>query len=83
MSERERLLRRLSSFDFAVTELHIYLDTHPDDASAAKALSGYEEKASKLRNEYENKFGPISSLNEDANRWAWISDPWPWDNKEV
>lgn len=29
MTERERLMKRISSYDFAVIELHIYLDTHP------------------------------------------------------
>ncbi len=76
--ERERLLRRLSSYDFAVTELHIYLDTHPDDTSASKALADYENKGRQLREEYEEKFGPLTPM-ETGNRWAWIADPWPWD----
>lgn len=83
MSERERLMRRLSSYDFAVTELHIYLDTHPDDESAAAALRDYESKSSALRSEYEEKFGPLTPMNENGNQWAWISDPWPWNNEEV
>ena len=49
MTERERLLKRLASFDFAAAELHIYLDTHPDDTSAAKALERYEAAGSRLR----------------------------------
>ena len=82
MTERERLLKRLSSYDFAVNEFHIYLDTHPDDDSAAEALKAYEAKADALRNEYEEKYGPLTSMSETANRWAWISDPWPWDTME-
>ena len=82
MTERERLLKRLSSYDFAVTDLHIYLDTHPDDTEAAKVLSQYENKSSKLRAEFEEKFGPLSSDNESGNRWAWICDPWPWNTQE-
>ena len=76
MNERERLLRRLSSYDFAVTELHIYLDTHPDDVNAAKALADYENKSCKLREEFEEKFGPLTPTNETGNRWAWIADTW-------
>lgn len=82
MSERERMLQKLSSYDFAVTELHIYLDTHPDDTSAADALASYKDKSAVLRREFEEKFGPLSPMNESGNRWAWISDPWPWDNQE-
>lgn len=81
LSERERMLRRLASYDFAVTELHIYLDTHPDDTSAAETLRSFESKSDQMRSEFESKFGPLSPMNESGNRWAWISDPWPWDNK--
>ncbi len=83
MTERERMLRRLSSLDFAAAELHIYLDTHPDDNRTADILSEYRSQRDAVRREYEEKYGPLSSMNEDGNRWAWISDPWPWDNQEV
>lgn len=82
MTDRERLLRRLSAYDFASQDLHIYLDTHPDDASAADALDLYEKKSRKLREEYEEKYAPLSPSDQNGNRWAWISDPWPWDNEE-
>ena len=82
MNERERLLKRLSSYDFAIAEMHIYLDTHPDDRSAADALRVYEEKGGALRSEFEAKFGPLSPADENGNRWAWIADPWPWDIQE-
>ncbi len=82
MTERERMLRRLSSYDFAVTELHIYLDTHPDDAAAAKTLADYEQKSDSLARDFQEKFGPLTPMNETGNRWAWISDPWPWDTQE-
>lgn len=83
MNEREILLRKLASHDFAAAELHIYLDTHPDDSTAADMLSRYESKSEALRKEFEEKFGPLTSMNENGNRWAWISDPWPWDCQGV
>ncbi len=82
MSERERLMKRLSSYDFAVIELHIYLDTHPFDTAASAKLAEYETKAAELRQEYEKRFGPITATDITANRWAWISDPWPWNISE-
>lgn len=79
MTERERMLRRLSAVEFAAHELHIYLDTHPNDTSAGAALNEYEKQAAQLRKEYEEKFGPLTP-GDDGNRWAWIADPWPWNN---
>ncbi len=82
MTERERLMRNLSAYDFALTDLHIYLDTHPDDKKAEKALREYENKSSELRSQYEEKFGPLTVRDDGGNRWSWISDPWPWDVQE-
>ncbi len=82
MTEREKMLRNLSSYDFAAYDLHIYLDTHPDDIAAAKALKKYEEMSDQLRKKYEEKFGPLSTNDDGGNRYAWISDPWPWDTME-
>lgn len=82
MNERERMLKNLSSYDFAIIELHIYLDTHPNDTSAANALKEYEAKSRVLRSEYEEKFGPLSTESVSGNRWAWISNPWPWNRQE-
>ncbi len=79
MTERERLLMRLSSYDFAVTELHLFLDTHPSNAEMQQKLEDYMTKSAILRREYEEKYGPITSRNQDGNNYAWISDPWPWD----
>lgn len=81
MTEREKMLSNLSSVEFAAHELHIYLDTHPDDAAAGEALNKYEAQAAKLRRDFEARFGPLSA-GEDGNRWAWIADPWPWDIQE-
>ncbi len=82
MSEREKLLRKIAANDFATTELHLFLDTHPNDNAAAAKLDQYRSKANELRREYEGKFGPIVATDRDANRWAWISNPWPWDTLE-
>ena len=79
MTDRERMLRRLSAVEFAAHELHMYLDTHPNDTSAGAALNEYEKQAAVLRKEFEEKFGPLTP-GDDGNRWAWIADPWPWNN---
>lgn len=83
MSERERLLKRIAAVDFAIVEFHIFLDTHPYSEEIEKKLIQYREKSALLRAEYEEKFGPISANSVEANQWAWIANPWPWDNEEA
>ena len=82
MSERERLMRRIAAIDFAMVELHLFLDSHPNNEEVANKLDSYRTKSNELRKQYEEKFGPISPSNKDGNQWAWISNPWPWDNSE-
>lgn len=78
MNERERLLRRLSAAQFAAWELHMFLDTHPNDAQANSKFEQYKLKASDLKKEYESKFGPIT-IDKSMGNAEWLSDPWPWE----
>lgn len=82
MSDRDRLLQRIATLDFAVVELHLFLDTHPNDTATAEKLAAFEMKSKELTSEFEEKFGPLTTSQLDANRWAWIANPWPWDVSE-
>ncbi|MGN0478150.1 MAG: spore coat protein CotJB [Hominenteromicrobium sp.] len=79
MTEQSRLRRRISAVQFAMWELHLYLDSHPYCAEASTKLAGYREQYAKLKAEYEDRYGPLNETSRDTSRWAWISDPWPWD----
>ncbi len=81
MSEKEALRRRIYAVEFASWELHLFLDTHPNNSEASKKLDEYRERARMLRKEYEEKFGPIGETPQNTSRWAWISDPWPWEKE--
>ena len=79
MSTREKLLRNLSSVQFALWELHLYLDTHPNDLEAIALHEKYEVKYMKLKKDYEEKFGPLTpTVGEGVD---WLKNPWPWDEK--
>jgi spore coat protein JB len=73
-------MKKIMEVDFAITEFHLYLDTHPSDSLVAAKLEDYRTKCKVLKKEYESKYGPISSSGRDASRWSWIKDPWPWDD---
>lgn len=79
MNTRESLLKRIAACDFAIVELHLFLDSHPNDNAAATKLDEYVLESNELRREFEGKFGPLNAMTKDSNRWAWISNPWPWD----
>ncbi len=83
MREQDIMLRRLSAMDFAVWELHMYLDTHAEDLVALNRLKEYRVKREELLKTYESKFGPLLSKQTGSNtKWTWLQDPWPWDYRE-
>ena len=78
MNKREKLLRSLSSAQFAAWELHLYLDTHPSDMQAASMLAQNQKKCEALLAEYEETYGPLTP--KFAQGVEWLQNPWPWEN---
>ena len=79
---RDVLLEKLTALDFAATDLHLYLDTHPCDTEAIENYNHVVTEAKKAREEYEKRFGPIyafRSENAEPSVWLWADDPWPWE----
>ena len=75
-----KLLRELSSAQFAAWELHPYLDTHKCDEKAAEMHRKYSDRAAELSAEYEERFGPLTHNTESGAQW--LKNPWPWEYKE-
>lgn len=65
---------------FAIWDLHLYLDTHCGDNAAKELLTKYKEQYKSLKEEYECKYGSISSGTAECEDW--LSKPFPWDNSE-
>lgn len=81
MNEEQALRRRISAIQFACWELHLFLDTHPNNCDAARKLEEYRKQLKQLTEEFQEKFGPIGETPQNTSRWAWISDPWPWEKE--
>ena len=77
MTKREKMLRSLSAAQFALWELHVYLDTHPTDLEAIELHEKYEKKYRALKHEFEAEYGPLSPTAGEGV--AWLQDPWPWE----
>lgn len=78
---RRELLHHISVVSFAVDEIKLFLDTHPDNQEAI----GYFKEYSRMRNEalrkYAEDFGPLTvdyAMRSDSCSWNWTDEPWPW-----
>lgn len=80
MNEREKLLRRIQQYCFALKELNLYLDTHPNCRRALALFSKYRTMKHKAEEEYVRRYGPLTAeQSDDDEHWAWTDEPWPWE----
>ena len=78
MTERDILLKKLSSLSFAMFELRLFLDTHPDSTEAMAKFDELDNIYRPLREKYEEEYGPLSS-KDAPSPVQWIKGPWPWE----
>ena len=79
----EGALYRVKEYGFALTDLNLYLDTHPEDRNMINTYNQYLQLKNKAVEEYERRYGPLSLNSETLNTypWAWLTPPWPWEVK--
>ncbi|MGE5495924.1 MAG: spore coat protein CotJB [Burkholderiales bacterium] len=76
---RDEMLKRLSALDFYAIDLHLYLNTHPDDCDAINKYNAVVTEANELRREFESMYGMLSAHSATSRcPWQWIENPWPW-----
>jgi len=83
LSEKSVLLKKIQMYDFCLTEVSLYLDTHPTCINALEYFKKYNDMKKTACAEYAEKYGPlsISAVNNTQN-WTWVSAPWPWERGE-
>ena len=57
---------------FSLWELRLYLNTHPDDASA---LTLYRQLSAQTA---EPNYATTFDQDSGAGSWEWVCGPWPW-----
>ena len=75
---RSEMMQKIKSYNFAIIELALYLDTHPDDEKALCLHNKYCKECKELKDKYQKVYGPLT-INYPCNKWRWLEEPWPWD----
>lgn len=82
MNERELLMMRISETGFAMDDILLYLDTHPNDSNALQFYNEAVQQYRAAKAEYETKYAPLSVDQVNVqNGWAWEQGPWPWEGE--
>ena len=65
---------------FALIDLTLYLDTHPNDKDALRLFSEYRDQLAKLQSRYVNMYGPLTVGDVSGkNGWTWTETPMPFE----
>jgi spore coat protein JB len=82
MMHRDQLemLKELQALEFTALDLHLYLNTHPNDQRALADYSRAIREAARVKNIYAVSYGPLMA-EDNVNQacWKWIEEPWPWE----
>lgn len=73
--ERERLLSRLNAVSFALDDVVLFLDTHPQETQAAELRVQLLQEKKALRQTFAENFYPLTKECEGV----WGEGPMPWE----
>lgn len=73
--ERKDMLMQIRELNFAVIELGLYLNTHPEDQRALCLHQKYTKELKELMDKYQKVYGPLS-IYFPCKKWRWLEEPW-------
>lgn len=73
-----QLMKKVSEALFYLTDLNLYLDTHPDDTKALRMFGEAAENAKACVDAFESRCYPLFAANADcSDNWEWLVGTWP------
>lgn len=78
---RNELLAHINAVSFAVDDIKLFLDTHPENQEALSDFYKYSAMRKEALKEYASYYTPLTidtSVDSCTDRWSWINEPWPW-----
>lgn len=78
-TEKDELLLKLYQTNFAIIDINLYLDLHPNDNNMYETYKKYVNTFDKYKKMYEQNYGPLEITCVESQNYEWIKNPWPWD----
>ena len=79
-SDREAKLFNVMQYSFAINDLNLYLDLHPDDKEVMDLFEQLVKEEKEAKKEYMESYGPLTVNKTKGDKFTWIDSPWPWDD---
>lgn len=69
----------MSALGFAIHELGLYLDVHPNDNEAMELFDTYVKLMDDAKKTYNATEKPLVMATPTNGTYNWIKEPWPWE----
>lgn len=76
-TSKGNLLLDIYRYDFAINDLSLYLDLHPEDYEKYLLFKDYCSKLRNLMNEYEDSYCPLELMDSPYSSYEWSINKWP------
>ena len=81
---REELISQIAAVSFALNDLTLYLDTHPDCPKGTALFHQLLQQRLELLAAFASKFYPLTQLSivtgeYDPKQYGWSEGPMPWE----
>ncbi|MBO5475148.1 MAG: spore coat protein CotJB [Bacilli bacterium] len=81
-NEREMLFLNILKLSFAINDLNLYLDIHPDDEKTYELFKKYCVLYQQCLTEYESKYQVLELFHDIYGKYTWYKG-FPWEDKYV
>ncbi|WP_310602289.1 spore coat protein CotJB [Anaerosporobacter sp.] len=80
---KERLFNKIQTVSFAMEDVRLYLDTHPEDMAAYEYYEAYKKIRTKAVNQYNRFYDSLDVYSIKREEYlSWNDRPWPWEGEE-
>ena len=76
---RQNILALIDIYSFMVTDLRLFLDTHPNNERAKMLTNTFITELNKLKDYYNTNFTPLTM--DCLSNESYIIGPWPWEDR--
>lgn len=79
-NDRKKLFRDIQIVSFAIDDIKLFLDTHPQNEEAMNYFRHYRDIMETMVAKYTEQYGPLTVNDSKAEEsWEWVYTPWPWE----
>lgn len=82
-NEKDQILLCIYEYDFALNDLSLYLDLHPDNMQMYNMFKKITKERQYYVNVYEEKYGPLELDSTEYNEYEWLNGPWPFEGVDI